>query len=240
MKSGKFVVTHHSPMRGRFAQAVFVILVLLVGVGLYHLGQYRAGYNFLQAQEMKAALENSIISLHMDRGELRDKVALIEQTRQVDTQAYEQVKGELRLLQQENLELREEVSFFRGIVSPVEGSAGVRVKRFGVEKSPQGELYHYKFVLTQVLKNDKYVQGNVIVSVDGVLNGEPKMLEFADVTAKKKKKLEFKFRYFQKFSGNFILPKGFVPRQVLIEVNPSKRKTVKASFDWPSPDKLPD
>lgn len=206
---------------------------MLGGAGLYFVGQHRAGHNIMQAKEAEAKLENAIKTLEQDKAALRDRIALIQQSSQVDTEAYQKVKDDLRQLQQENLELREEVSFYRGIVSPLESSSGIRVDRFNIEKTDGTNLFHYKFVITQVLKNDRLVRGVVKIKVDGVENGRPKQLSLNQVSVDKDKQLEFKFRYFQKFEGDLVLPKGFTARQVLMEVHPYKRKIVKVSYDWP-------
>ncbi len=234
IKSGRLVVTHHSPWRGRLAQVIWVLTVILVGFGMYHFGQYRAGFNLLQAREEQAELQALLNQMQKEKAGMRDRIALIEQSSNVDAQAYQQVKDQLRVLQQENLELREEVSFYRGIVAPLESSAGIRVDRFKIVPSGAGNLYHYKFVITQVLKNDRLVRGVVKLKIAGTQNGKPKQLSLRKVSTNKKKTLGFKFRYFQKFEGDWILPKGFKPRQVLMEVHPVKRKIVKVEFDWPA------
>ena len=240
MKSGSLVVRHHSPWRGWLVQAGLVGLVIALSVGLYYFGQYQAGYNQIESRELQKALEASIESLEDDKAELKDQIALVQQSSQVDAQAYQQVKDDLKLLQQENLELREEVSFYRGIVAPRESSSGMRVESFKIEKMNDNGLYHYKFVLTQVLKNDRSVRGTVAIDIDGISKGKPKVLSLAKVSVGKRKKHEFKFKYFQKFEGDLQLPKGFTPRQVLMEVNPFKRKKIQSKIEWPSDDKTPE
>lgn len=234
MKSGSLVVKHHSAWRGRLVQVGLLVLVSVLCVGLYYFGQYQAGHNLLQANELKQKLEDAIATLQADKADLRDRIAQIEQSSQVDQQAYLQVKNDLRQLQQENLELREEVSFYRGIVAPIESSAGIRVDSFKIEKLNDKGLFHYKFVLTQVLKNDRSIRGSVKIEVDGIQKGRPKSLDLSSVSTDAVKRLDFKFRYFQKFEGDLQMPAGFAPRQVNLEVHPYKRKIVKADFDWPN------
>lgn len=233
MKSGSLVVRHHSAWRGRLVQIGLFTGVSILCVGLYYFGQYQAGHNLLQAKELKQKLEDSIAGLQADKAVLRDRIAQIEQSSQVDQQAYQQVKNDLKQLQQENFELREEVSFYRGIVAPIESSAGIRVDSFNIEKANDKGLFHYKFVLTQVLKNDRSIRGNVKISINGIEKGRPKSLDLSSVSATQLKRLDFKFRYFQKFEGDVQIPSGFTPRQVNLEVHPNKRKIVKADFDWP-------
>jgi len=233
VKSGSLVVRQHSIWRGRLVQLGLVLGIAALSVGLYYFGQYRAGHNLLQSSELQAKLEASISELQADKAVLRDRIAVIEQTTEVDKQAYLQVKEDLRKLQQENLELREEVSFYRGIVAPRESSGGIRVDSFKIEKANDKGLFHYKFVLTQVLKNHRSTRGQVKIKIHGIEKGKPKKLDFTKVSANNTKRLDFKFRYFQKFDGDIQIPAGFTPREVKLEVHPFKRKIVKASFQWP-------
>lgn len=233
MKSGKLIVRENTPLEHRVVRAIIFVLVLLAGWGVYHLGQYQAGYSVFAFNEVEAKLQTSIETLKQDKLDLHDQLALAQRSTQVDSEAYQQVKTDLKLLQQEILELREQVGFYRGIVAPRESSTGMRIDQFNVEKTSGKDLYHFNLVLTQVIKNKRSTRGVVKLTIEGVKNGRPKKLALKDFSVSKKKRLEFKFRYFQKLEGDIVLPKGFSPRQVLIEVSPHKKKKIKSTFDWP-------
>ena len=227
------MVRHHSPMYGRVVFAITLTVIAAAGWGLYQLGLYNAGFNRHDADEKQMQLEQHVADLQLEKANLRDQVALASRSQQVDKQAYQQVNDNLKSLQQEILELREEVSFYRGIVSPMESSAGIRINRFKVEQTGAENIFHYNMVLTQVLKNDRSVRGKVKLFINGIQNGKPKKLKFKQVSGAKSAYLEFKFRYFQKFEGDIVLPKDFSPLQVLVEVNPHKRKKINSTYQWP-------
>jgi len=240
LKSGRLVVKHNSTWQSGLLRLVLVALVALFVAGSYYVGQYRAGYNKLDSQEVQSKLEQSNAALQSDKSSLRDKIALLEQSAQVDKQAYLQVKDDLRQIQQENLELREEVSFYRGIVAPREGSTGIQVESFHIEKLNDGKMHHFKFVLTQVMKGKKTTNGDVTFDVVGVKDGKPIRYSMKYISTDKISKFDFKFRYFQKFEGDLLLPNDFSPRKIKVEVHPYRRKTIESEFDWPSVNKTPD
>jgi len=233
MKSGNLVVRQHTAWQHRAFHVFLAVLLVGAGWGLYYLGQHSAGFSMFESKEAEAKLQASINLLEQEKMDLRDQLALVQRASQVDGQAYEQVKSDLKSLQQEILELREEVSFYRGIVAPRESSAGMRIDQFNVDKTSGKGLYHFSLVLTQVIKNKRSTRGVAKFVIEGEQNGRPKKLSLRDVSVDKKKRLEFKFRYFQKLEGDIVLPKGFSPRQVLVEVSPHKKKKIKSSFDWP-------
>lgn len=232
MKSGKFVVKHHTPGQ-RWAMIIGgLVFMVVAGWGLYIWGAEHAGFDRLQASEKKRSLLDTIQHQKRTETELRDKVALLERSAQVDKKAHVDVNDSLKGLQQEILELRGEVSFYRGIVAAKESSAGLRIENLRLAKVAGEGLYHYKLVLTQVLKNHKTVRGRVNVKIEGLLNGKAKKVSLASVSVVGKKKLDFKFRYFQKFEGDIRLGPGFVPRSVHVQVKPRKRKEIISTFDW--------
>ncbi len=209
----------------------FIVLVV-AGWALYYWGSEHAGFDRLQASEKKQNLLDTIQHQKRIESELRDQVALLGRSTQVDKEAYIEVNDNLKSLQQEILELRGEVSFYRGIVAPKESSAGLRIENLRLAKVSDDGLYHYKLVLTQVLKNHKAVRGRVNVKIEGLVDGKAKMVSLASVSVVGKKRLDFKFRYFQKFEGDLRLSADFVPRAVHVKVKPRKRKELTSSFDW--------
>ncbi len=236
VKSGTLVVKPHSRRRRWLLLSLVLLGLPALGGGLYYLGQQQAGYDRLEVAREREALLSRIQALEAERDRLRDRIALLERSSQMDREAYAKLDESLKGLQDEILELREEVAFYRGIVSPRQASAGLRVERFKVEPQGSGEvpLYHYKLVLTQVLKNDRIARGVVRVQVEGVRRGRPEVLPLHRLTpAKDGENLPFRFRYFQKFEGDLLLPEDFVPRSVTVEVRPRKGKRFKESFPWP-------
>lgn len=239
MKTGHIRVHHQSPVHYYGARVIAIILVVAAGFGVYYFGQKTAGYSAAEADDAIERLVTQAAQLKDDKLDLIDQLALVERSTQVDVQAYIQVKGNLKELQQEILELREEVGFYRGIVAPRESSAGLRIDRLEITKATGKRLFHYNLVLTQVLKNHRNVRGTFKLIIEGVQNDRPKKLNMRQVTVAKNKFLEFKFKYFQKFEGDLILPDGFLARKVMVEVSPRKRKKIRGAFDWPIKESIP-
>jgi len=233
MKTGQIRVHHHSPLHHYSVRVLALIFAISAGFGLFYFGQKTAGFNAAEADDAIERLTAQVSQLKDDKTDLKDQLALIERSIQVDGQAYVQVKKNLKVLQQEILELREEVGFYRGIVAPRESSAGLRIDRLEITKASGKRLFHYNLVLTQVLKNHRNVRGTFKLVIEGVQDDRPKKLKMKSVTVAKNKFREFKFKYFQKFEGDLILPEGFSPRKVTVEVSPRKRKKIRGSFDWP-------
>ncbi|OOZ40258.1 hypothetical protein BOW53_08410 [Solemya pervernicosa gill symbiont] len=213
-----------------------VILLLLVatGVGLYELGKLRGDHDAAVSGDELLRSQQQLERLGEERGALSAKIALLERSTQVDGEAYAKVRDELAMLQAENLELREELAFYRSIVAPKESGTALRVQQFELKRAGEGDVYHYRLIATQVLKKSALVRGRVEMRLKGVVGAETKLLKLEEVALQSSGKHNFKFRYFEKFEGDFKLPEGFVPQSVEIELIPTTKGRDKASssYDW--------
>lgn len=233
MKSDRFVVRPHSPMRqvALFSGAVVVVLASVGGA--YYVGSHDTGFDRLSSGGAEDELRGMVVDLRAENEGLRDQVALLQRSTQVDQQAYSAVGSDLKGLQDEITELREEVTFYRGIVSPAESAAGLRIERIRLEPAGPPQTFNYRLILTQVVKNAGTAQGVLELAIEGRLGGKNKRLSWNEVSVTKERAIDFKFRYFEQFEGQLVLPAGFTPRSVVVAANPVKAKRIERTFDWP-------
>lgn len=208
-----------------------LILVLLVW-GVYELGRYQGGFRMLESREAIQQLELTVSELEAGSVQLREQNAILTRSAKIDREAYKQLEGTVNGLQDELMELKRELDFYRGIVSPSDASRGLEIQRFELLSTDNGS-FQYTLMLTQVLDNSNLVQGSVDVRIEGSENGENKEYPLAQLSDLEGE-LAFRYRYFQSFEGELRLPEGFVPRKVNLNVKPRGRtyKPFSQSFDW--------
>jgi len=191
------VVKPHRPWLTRIVLGLGFIALIIGGWSLFDYGRYLAGYDSVTYTEERDALllTNSELEQKVDR--LREKKALLERAAQIERQAYDELDITLKMLQGEILELKEELAFYRGIVSPQDASSGLHLQRFNIEANGKSRSYRYKIVLTQVLKNDRLATGKVQLSIDGMKNNQSRTLSLKELSEKSVKERDYKFKYFQ-------------------------------------------
>ena len=232
MKTGELVVKSHRPWQRWLMLIGSWVGVFAVALFSYWLGQIQAGYNLVETAHERETLQQALTEQKDKAKQQGEQVTVLERTQVIDSQSYDVVRNDLKQLQEENLELREEVEFYRGIVSPSDRQAGLAVQIFKLESADEEGLYHFELVMSQVLKNERFVKGVVKLFVHGVQDGEPLSLDFRDISPNKSVGRNLSFRYFQRMDGEIRLPEGFVPRSVMIEMKPQKRNALTKTFDW--------
>jgi hypothetical protein len=228
----RLVVTSHNPWRRRLFFIAMVLFILGASWSMYELGRMQAGYNKLEAIQEQLELNGRISTLKDENKTLREQLTMLERTQAVDRESTDDVRNNIKQLQDEILELREEADFYRGIISPANRQAGLDIQSFKLSSGGEAGLYHFDLVMTQVLANDRVVRGEVKLAVQGVQGQMPVTLSFSDLSPNNSVSGRFQFRYYEKLAGDVRLPEGFVPRTVQVELTSAGRKPVNKSFPW--------
>lgn len=221
--------------RTRTLAVLAAAAVLAGGWLVYEAGRLHAGYNRLEASRQRDEFELRIAGLEAEESRLRDEVIKLETLRKTDQEAYKAIDEGFRSLQDKIQEQREAIAFYRGIISPADSSSGLRVQDFQILRGAEESRYRLRLVLVQVTQHHRRVSGSVRLSVDGARGGEAVSIPFAQLIPEgSDASWAFSFRYFQDFERDLVLPTGFRPDRVNIELMPtgSGNTGIKQSFSW--------
>lgn len=213
-----------------------VAVALIVGGYLtFEFGRIQADYNVVDAAQKRHDDENRIAELEQQISTLKQEISLLETHRTIDREAYKDVEMSLSNLQEKIQEQGDAIAFYRGIISPSDGQRGLRVQDLRLSKGKDARQYHVKLVLVQVMQHDRSVKGEVNFSLEGAQDGVPTSYSLEQlVPADEASNWPFSFRYFQNFNRQLILPEGFLPERINIEVHSRTKSiaSVKQSFLW--------
>jgi hypothetical protein len=234
MRTGQLVVRYHSRWRRRSVQIALGLVVLLLFYLVYEWGRFDGGYSKFAEIQQRRELTAKVESLERESEKLRAEIATAELARSVDGKAYADVEKTLADLQAQVLKQREELAFYRGIVSPEDGIGGLRVQRFQVLPGGAPDRYRLRLVLVQSIRQDAVVSGAVSLSIEGMRGDRPAQLDLAELGAAPRAdgRLPFQFRYFQNLEQDVTLPAGFEPRAVSVEVRSGRASPVRESYPW--------
>jgi hypothetical protein len=227
------VIKRYRPWQRALWLVTGVLLLVSSGYVLYAGGRSSGRAECALVGVYKDRLDQAQ-QLARENAELRAQVATLERSAQIEKAAYADVDQQLKRLQGELLQLREELAFYRGVVNATEPGSGLKVQSLTVQRQGPDRVYHYRLVLTQFSKSVKVIEGTVDLSLVGEQEGRSVRLSLQDLSGEASQAVSFRFRNFQQVEGAFTLPSGFVPRQVLVRLNAkgSRRKKVERAFDW--------
>ncbi|NCF29489.1 MAG: hypothetical protein GWP69_19080 [Gammaproteobacteria bacterium] len=233
MRVKKQVIRQQHPVRDLIIGLVGVIAIGASAYALYENARGWAQDELSSLREQRDELITTIEALREGNTVLRERVAILERAQQVEGKAYEDVDTHLGSLQDEVLALKEEIAFYRGIVSAGK-EKGLKIQTFVVDKETSPGAYRFQLVLTQQLKRVRMISGTVKLKITDEQNKKPTGLLLSDMDGEQGNSLNFEFKFFQRIEGRFTLPDGFKPDRLQVQVVSKGKKpaSVEKSFQW--------
>lgn len=233
MPQTQFSIKHDSPIERRVLVIIIAAVVLLSMWGVYQYGvddgeRVKLVYN-LKEKELNYRVE-ALITLN---SALVTSNATLERSGKIDRQALQQMDESLKKIKNQFSDLKKELSFYKSLVTPSDIQRGVQIKSFKISSQRVSGMYLANLVLMQS-KNNRYVDGKITLEVDGLSSGEVKSISLSELVNSTKGSLKFKFKYFQKFDMDLVLPDDFIPSSVIIKIAP-RGKNIKAfekTYSW--------
>lgn len=222
-------ISRHVQIAIYAALSVFLAIVI---AGVYRYGLSQSGFEFGVASRAQAQLSEQISNLRAKNAELEEALARAQRGQQVNTKTYRELEENLKDAAREIARLREELSFYRNIVSPANKQAGVRIQKLDIEKSAGPGHFQYKLVLIQALKHDRQILGRAHFEIEGLQAGSRRVIRIAKINGRE---IIVNFKYFQDIKGVFELPLAFEPSRVKVVVETRGPQAVKLTqhYDWP-------
>ena len=228
----------HQRKKPIWLYAAFVV----IGAGAFYLsfelGRYQAGYSKLDERRREAALEQTIAERDKALDELRRQQAILETSHEIDQETYSQVEANLGDLQAKIQAQEEELAFYRGIVSPGDGISGLQNPR---PRGIAGGRRAAAPVAAHPRPGDRSQQAGRGNGPDQIQRQPGRRAR--GVRARRPRRgrngtpeIDYGFRYFQSLEEDLVLPVGFEPATVEVEVRPREPRgePLTQSFPWES------
>jgi len=228
------IVKSHHPARNTVFITLMVIAVMASGYLLFEYGRKSSGFDSSEAKRERNDLQSRIDEQEQQMTQLMKQNEILRQGKEIDRLAYAEIDRSLTDLQSENMELKEELEFYHGIVGSADEVRGLQIRNFKLTKDDPPQRFHYRLILTQFVRGNRYISGSVSLSVSGVHNGVEKSLSQKDFVQQESDDMKFRFKYFQELQGVIVLPEGFVPLRITLNIIPvdKSHKSIEQTFDW--------
>lgn len=207
------------------------------GYLLYEFGRLQGGYSALNQQKERIEVEVILAERDDSIDELQRQLTLLEISKEIDRITYDEVEKNLNQLQARVQAQDEELAFYKEIISPQDGDMGLRIHNLEVSSVDSAQRYKLRVVLAQAIVQDQLVTGIVKFNIAGTQDGQMLDLDLRDLAPDgDTDDLTYTFRYFQSLEQELILPVGFEPDWVNVEIWPREPEgeRISQSFRWMS------
>ncbi len=158
----------------------------------------------------------------LDRNaELEQRVAVLERADQVSRAANAELQRQIGQRQEDIAGLRADLGFYSRLTSADAKRDGLAVQALRIEAAAgMPRLYNFDLTLTQNLKPGQVASGRAKLSISGMRANQLVTLDWNALAQNQDENgLAFSFKYFEQIKGTLLLPEGFTPTGIHVNVD---------------------
>ncbi|WP_346838763.1 DUF6776 family protein [Microbulbifer sp. SAOS-129_SWC] len=234
-KQYRMKVVPHRPFWGPLSIVGVALLVLTTTAAAFYAGQHHLRQTLDQKSRDFTYAQKQLDKLHADNESLRQRAITAEQSLTIGQKAGEKVRAELVAKDDRIAELKQEISFYRGLMAPADGSDGVSIGRFSISQTTDPRRFQFKLLVQQSATRHNVVTGHATFTVVGSQDGQPKRFPLSALSAQvDSESIPLRFKYFQNIEGELQLPQGFEPEGVELSLKSGGRKgfNIDQRYGW--------
>ena len=135
---------------------------LAVGLWLYETGRRYAGFDSGEARQERSELQQRLVAVEQEAARLRSVVDSSDSRLQIERTAQGQLAKQVKVLEEENARLKEELAFFESLVPGERKEDRLTIHRFKVEPNGMPGEYRYRMLVYQGTARESHeFQGSV-------------------------------------------------------------------------------
>lgn len=234
-------VVPHRPVRNMLIIAALIALVLGAIVATFFYAQNRASSERLTLQEAQE-LRGQLGKLQQDAEESKRELAKYQLNAEVDRQAGEDLRKRVMQLRDEKAGLQRDLEVYRIMTSKTSNNPkGISFGVFSVTPLADNKQ-QFKLAVQKLAEDDEDFVGQLRALVVGQKDGSETKISLHELVVSKvgveplTENIPLSFKFFQNIDAEIVLPEGFVPQKIELEVKSSARRnpvTVNTDIEWP-------
>lgn len=210
--------------------AIIVVLScsLVLAAWMYDAGRRFAGFDRSEAEQELSQLRESVGKLTEESARLRASVNASESKLQIERAAQTQLGRQVKALEDENAQLKEDLAFFENLIPGEHRDNTLLINRFRTEPGALPGEFRYRLLLLQGGRRDKPFQGNLQLLVTLHRDGKDAIITFPEEAAAAQA-YKISFKYFQRIEGMFRVAPGARVKMVQVRIFENGSAQVRAT-----------
>lgn len=231
------VVSHH-PWRQALTLIAVVALCAGGAVAAFLLGRATAQLDDRYLSSVERLNQANLATIE----QLEAQLIAADLSQEVENEAAQALKEDIRALKEQLAALTEEVTFYKSLMAPSSLAKGLQIADFELLPMEEEGRYTFHLLLTQVETRRDWVQGEATLEVEGRMPGTggseavtgsgQRVLPLTEIGEGDSYPLKFRFRYFQDLTGVISLPAGFEPERIVVKAGKRNTQALRRTFDW--------
>lgn len=148
----------------------------------------------------------------------------------VERSAQEQVRLQVKLLEDENGRLKADLAFFESLLPTPTHAKGVVIRSFRLQADGEPNAVRYRLLVQQSGRPDRDFVGAASLTVSLVQGGRPWVLQLPDPALPSAGPVPLSFRHYQRLEGSFSIPAGASVRSVLVRIHSDGETRAQQTF----------
>lgn len=174
---------------------------------------------------------NQVEGLTQENAALKGRESMLRRSEQVARIALEDLQRTLGDRQEEIAGLRADLAFYGRLVGGAR-KEGLAIQALRLRPVADSRAWNFAVTLTQNIKRDKDVEGDVQISIDGVVAGKLTSMDWKSLQQRDPAPgIGYRFKYFQQVRGTVMLPEGFTPSRLHVKAS-GDGGSAEQDFDW--------
>ena len=184
----------------------------------YHYGQLGAGFDQSGRESAPDKSMTQSAQLEYAHAALKSELAVALRELQIERAAQGDLAKQMKLLTNENAQLKEEIAILQTISAPGAKADGISVSSARVEPNPAAGEYSYRIVLVQTGSRSKPFQGTYQLIVTLVQDGLRKGISIPESAEMASSAYQLDFRLHKRIDGTFKVAPGAEVHSVQLRV----------------------
>lgn len=148
----------------------------------------------------------------------------------VELSAHEQVRVQVKMLEDENARLKGDLAFFESLLPMPVDAKGVVIRSFRVQADTEPNSLRYRLLVQQSGRPERDFVGEVTLTINLQEDGQSAVLQLPDPAMPSAGPAPLSFRHYQRLEGIFPVPAGATVRSVLVRIRSDGETRAQQTF----------
>lgn len=234
-------VVPHRPVRLVILWLLAIALVVLSIAAVRYFTIYQERQTLLSPEQTQA-LRQQLATLTQDNQALQEQLTHYQVSADVDHQAAESVRKQVLDQEQKIAALERSVAVYRMMLSKdYRNPKGVTYGTFTVTPNEEANSFHLKLAIQKLSEDDKDFEGELRWVIVGKENDKEKKYSLHQLVPTRENEpalteiIPLSFKIFQNIDADVVLPQGFDPIRIELQVTSPRRDStrVDGQLEWP-------